>query len=211
MPRARGGRGGRFRGAQWLGYRGSRGQCRVRWHVRARDTGYTCVGNSAARNYGPMCSGDFGHQRQLQILAAPPPHAPDPARHPRTVHARTAGRAHVNCAAGAEPLHTGTRREDLPQRTSAARRRLATGAGGAPPGRKPLSMNNFPEVAPGAHCARYATASNFMSRAARTISPWHSSSSCSHTRGCSCETCDGRTENLCWFAPWRRSDTPKHR
>ena len=32
-------RGGRFRAAQWLGYRGSRGQCRVRGHVRAiRDT-----------------------------------------------------------------------------------------------------------------------------------------------------------------------------
>ena len=30
----------------------------------------------------------------------------------------------MHCAAGAEPLHTGTRREDLPQRTSAARRRL---------------------------------------------------------------------------------------
>jgi hypothetical protein len=90
------------------------------------DTGYTCVGNSAARNYCPTCSGDFGHQRQLQILAVPLPHAPGSARHPRTVHARTAGPAHVHCAAGVEPLHTGTRREDLKWvwSTSAARRRL---------------------------------------------------------------------------------------
>ncbi len=42
----------------------------------------TRVGNSAARNYGPMCSGDFGQQRQLQILAACRAPAANPGRSP---------------------------------------------------------------------------------------------------------------------------------
>lgn len=42
----------------------------------------TRVGNSAARNYGPMCSGDFGQQRQLQILAVCRAPAANPGRSP---------------------------------------------------------------------------------------------------------------------------------